>query len=609
MSLISTSPTTPSTEPIMSAALAPTTKPAALAPTLVSVPLAPSDDAKTSLVHVTDKDGVTRELTQARPDELDMLAAQYATTSVEHESITPQQLAEVAARGRVLVLRDDSGALIGCAQILLDATDEIDLDKDEAYCYGSFVVKDFQGCGHLELLHRAQEKLARSVGKTHITVAERPDSLAGLTARLRAGFRVVDYCSSHCAGDWPCSARLLLRKSLRTDGEPFVEDEHRERLVAGLASRTSAMDVTAVAGTIDEIAVEFSRSSRSESETELDNAKQNGAEVRRRREITRAAEVLIDAGYVGIGWTHDTSGPAEGAFVYRRRGRPPTRTPGRMSVFDEYSLMREVVVNYDSFVADITPEDAINQVAVRNIGKVDALAQLDEYREFVAALEREGIRIVRNGARGANGRFACFARDSALIAGETAFIAHMARRQRQPESKTMSYLFRSRPHVDLRRYHGAHLEGGDILLERPNRIIAGIGQRTNDAGVDALQAALPGFEIIRVRHADLHLDVLFTIVGERVAVAYEPGLPADFLGWLETQRYELVLCHPDEQPTLGCNVLAVDNRRIIAAAENVNTNAALASHVDVIPVKMPNIVMDGGGPRCMACPVRRDGAR
>ncbi len=581
----------------------------ALAPTLVSVPPAPADDEETPIVGVTDRDGVTRELAQARSDEFEMLAAQYASASSEHESITARELAEVAERGHVLVLRDDSGALIGSAQVLLDPTDEIDLDNDEAYCYGSFVVEEFRGDGHLELLHRAQEKLARSAGKKHLTVTERADSPASLAVRLRAGFRVVDYRSSNCGGDWPCGARLLLRKSLRTDEEPFAEDEHQERLAEGRASSITAMDITAVVGTIEEIAVEFNRSPRSEAETEAATAKQNGAHLEPSAEITRAAEMLIDAGYVGVGWTRGTNGSREGALVYRRRGLPPTRTPGAMSVFDEYSPMSEVIVNYDSFVADITPEDAINQVAMRNIGKVDALAQLDEYREFVAALEREGIRIVRNGARGANDRFACFARDSALIAGETAFIAHMARRQRQPESKAMSYLFRSRPHVDLRRHHGAHLEGGDILLERPNRVIAGIGQRTNDAGVDALQAALPGFEIIRVRHDDLHLDVLFTIVGERIALAYEPGLPADFLGWLEARRYELVPCHPDEQRTLGCNVLAVDDRRVIAAAENVKTNAALADHVEVIPVKMPNIVMDGGGPRCMACPVRRGRAR
>lgn len=605
MSRTSASPTTPVTEPILSAAGAPTPASAPHAPTLVSVPLAPTDGGTPSILCLRDEDGVTRKLSEAHPDEFEMLAAEHARASTDHQSPTPGELAEVAERGHVLVLREDSGALIGCAQVLLDSTDRIDLDKDEAYCYGSFVVKDFEGRGHIDLLHRAQEKLARLAGKKYITVTERPDTLAGLAARLRAGFRVVDYRSSDCGDDWPSCARLLLRKSLRSDGEPFAEDEHQERVAEGLARRITAADVAAVVGTIDEIAVEFRRSATTEASNEEQKANENGADLQLRAEVMRAAELLVDAGYVGIGWTQDLIGPAEGGFVYKRPGLPPTRRAGPISVFDEYSPLREVVVNYDSFAADITPEDAINQVAVRNIGKVDALAHLHEYREFVGTLQGEGIRIVRNAARGANGRFACFARDTAFVAGETAFIAHMARRQRQPESNAASYLFRSRPHVDLRRHHCAYLEGGDILLEGHNRIIAGIGQRTNDAGVDALQAALPDFEIIRVRHADLHLDVLFTIVGAKIAIVHRPGLPPDFLDWLETEGYELVACDPDEQRTLACNVLALDDRRVVAAAENVKTNATLAGHVKVVAVKMPNIIMDGGGPRCMACPVRR----
>jgi N-dimethylarginine dimethylaminohydrolase len=602
--LTSASSAAPAAEAMMSTALGRAALSASPAATLV---LAETDGGTSPAVAVTDENGLTRELVPADPDDFEMLAAAQAEASDGQDPVTPHQLAQVAQNGHVVVLRDESGILIGWAQVLLASTDAVDLAEDEAHCYGSFVVGEFQGCGHLDVLHRAQEKLARAAGKTHLTVSERADSVVELTERLRAGFRVVDYCCSDHRNDGAGATRLLLHKSLRIDGEPFAEDEHWERVAQGLATRTPARDIITVAGTAEEIALDLGPS-RPDGWTPQQGDVE-WIDARRRTEISRAAEVLIDAGYVGVGRARGNSRSSDGAFVYRRPRLSPTRMPGPPSVRDEHSRMREVVVNYDSFVADITPEDAINQVAARNIGRVDALGHLDEYREFVAALDREGVRVIRSGARGANGRFACFARDTAFVAGETAFIAHMARRQRQPESKAMSHLFRSRQHVDVRRHHEAYLEGGDVLLERPNRIIVGIGQRTNDAGVDALRAALPDFEVVRVRHADLHLDVLFTIVGERIALVHKPGLPADFLRWLEAQRYVLVSCDPDEQRTLGCNVLAVDNRRVIAAAENVKTNAALAKHVDVIPVKMRNIVMDGGGPRCMACPVRRDSAR
>jgi N-dimethylarginine dimethylaminohydrolase len=533
--------------------------------------------------------GETRELRTAALHELPALAAADTEAFGDHRDSSLAEYREIAESGHVIVLRDQHGGLIGCAQLLLKSALGIELRRDEAYCHGSFVVEAHRDERRSPFLHRAQEKLAREAGKSQLTLTVRADNPASLNARLKAGFQIVDYRSSYY-GDWPTGARLVLQKSLVTDLEPFAIEEHRRQIESNDATRVEAAEVARACRSFDEIALQ-------------------SPEGQAVSELTDAASTLIDAGYVGVGWApYGEGSPPLGACVYRRRGAVPSRQLRSLAVADEFSPLRSVIVNYDSFTAAIDEEDAINATAEANIDNVDGQAELDEYRAFVSALQREGAEVIRNGARGSNGRFARFARDSAFVVGETPFLAHLMRSQRQPEGKAVSHLFRSRAPVDLRRHHDAFVEGGDVLPAGPGRLIVGVGQRTNAAGVDALQAALPDHEIIRVHHSDLHLDVLFTIVGTRLALAHRQALPDDFLRWLAAERYELVACDPIEQVTLGCNVITVGERRVIAAAGNSRTNAALRDHgVEVVEVEMPNIVKHGGGPRCMTCPIARGG--
>jgi arginine deiminase len=69
----------------------------------------------------------------------------------------------------------------------------------------------------------------------------------------------------------------------------------------------------------------------------------------------------------------------------------------------------------------------------------------------------------------------------------------------------------------------------------------------------------------------------------------------------------VVAANPREQVTLGCNVLAIDDNAVISVAENSDTNQSLReSGIRVVEVSMPNIIKEGGGPRCLTCPTHRD---
>jgi arginine deiminase len=278
-----------------------------------------------------------------------------------------------------------------------------------------------------------------------------------------------------------------------------------------------------------------------------------------------------------------------------------------------------------------------------------------------------------------------FMRDSSVVIRDRVVIGAMAFDVRSNEALLMNAAFKFSPTLansgivfdgsDSPQYASANrrpgaalrLEGGDVLVLRPDLLMVGISERTSSTAIDVLVTRIADAwpESVRViavvlpeERSTIHLDMIFTMIDREAALVYEPYVTG--AGRREVLSIELrsgeepciipeegilpalaragitleaVACggsddvvRQREQWLSGNNVFAFAPGKIIGYDCNEATMGALASagfavrpiqvfldgddkldNYERLVVAMPgiNLARGGGGPRCMTLPIRR----
>ena len=215
---------------------------------------------------------------------------------------------------------------------------------------------------------------------------------------------------------------------------------------------------------------------------------------------------------------------------------------------------------------------------------------------------------------------ATYVRDPGLVTGAGAVLFQMAKPARAGEPPLLgAALMAVGVPVAGRLAGAARADGGDFIWLDDSTMLGGRSYRTNAEGLRQVARILAA-EGARLETADLphdrgpghvlHLMSLISPVAGDLAVVYPPLAPVALMETLAERGMRVVPVPADEYETMGCNVLAVEPRRVIMLDGNPRTRAALeAAGCEVHGYDGSEISLKGdGGPTCLTAPIWRSAA-
>ncbi|GEN84135.1 hypothetical protein SLU01_24470 [Sporosarcina luteola] len=280
----------------------------------------------------------------------------------------------------------------------------------------------------------------------------------------------------------------------------------------------------------------------------------------------------------------------------------PVEDQSKTKVNTEYDTLKRVILCQPKFMAI---EDVINDTqkkyAEENINVELAMKQ---HEEFEKLLIEHGVEVIKLPS---SEQFPeqVFTRDIGFTVGEEIFVAEMASDIRKGEEEALEE-FLEEEDIPYQTTTD-RVEGGDVIVDR-NKVYVGISSRTSDEAVRNLQRDLPKHDIIRVPFNEkyLHLDCVFNILSPEVGLIFPEALSADIIEMLE-QQYKLIEVSPEEQFTMGTNVLSIGDGKVFSLPQNEKVNTAMrANGFEVIEVDFSEIIKSGGSFRCCSMPLERE---
>lgn len=287
-------------------------------------------------------------------------------------------------------------------------------------------------------------------------------------------------------------------------------------------------------------------------------------------------------------------------FIYRHSAW----SMGNFAIYNEYDPLRSVVLCEPAILDQYEPINDVHRHFFQT-DPPDSSQIKEEYQRFIDILRKFHVECHFLDPSSEN-PYQVYTRDIGFTVGDRFFYGNMVRPVRQPEVTTIKQWMAGRGFSGEQIPHG-YVEGGDRLINAPY-VYAGLGQRTDTVGADALSALLgKDWSVIPIRLAGeiLHLDCVFTIIApdtilwcpEMIATQH-PVIKKHFPDRIEVTKEEVI--------HMGTNVLLLDRKNILVEARHARIQDELSKRgFTPHPVAWSQLKKFGGLFRCASCPLTR----
>ena len=245
----------------------------------------------------------------------------------------------------------------------------------------------------------------------------------------------------------------------------------------------------------------------------------------------------------------------------------------------------------------------------------DAARLLAEHEGFCDALAQAGAEVVVGEPTQSGNVDAIYVFDPALTSNAGAILLRPGKESRRDEVAAIrGDLEANGIPIAVELTAPAVAEGGDSLWLDDTTLVVGLGYRTNAIGAAQIAVALPTIDVLTVdlphhrgRGEVLHLLSLISPVDDDLALVYLPLLPVRLVQLLEERGVRMVKVPDEEFGSMGCNVLALAPRVVLALDGNPGTRSRLeAAGVEVRVYTGEELSRKGdGGPTCLTRPLAR----
>jgi len=206
---------------------------------------------------------------------------------------------------------------------------------------------------------------------------------------------------------------------------------------------------------------------------------------------------------------------------------------------------------------------------------------------------------------------AVYCHDASIVTQHGAIVLRMGKPTRSNEPQRHAEFYRAQGIPILGEVtEPGTAEAGDMVWLDASTLLVGRTYRTNAEGISQLRRMLSFVDVEVIStplpHAAgpgvcLHLMSILSMLNEQTVLVDLPMLAVETVELLNARHFGMIEIDPYERGTLGCNVLALGNRKVLAIEENAKTNAWLQQAGFEVRTFPGSIIAlnGGGGPTCL----------